>query len=62
MRATDKVTAKAAIRALDRSADAILLVDGDRDHMNPSRLTCEHTATAAKLMREVSGFLQRISA
>ncbi len=60
MKAKDKLDAETAIKALELSADAIMRIDGDRDHINQSNLVCEHTQTAARLMREVATFLKEI--
>ena len=39
---------------LDATADRIMLVDGDRDHMNQSRLTCEQTQSLANFLRALA--------
>jgi len=40
--------------ALHATACAILLVDGDRDHMNKSDMTCEMTQTIAAFLKSTA--------
>lgn len=37
-------------KSLTRAAECIILTDGDRDHMNDSRLTVEQSMTIARLL------------
>lgn len=60
MRERDRLDAEQAIRTLRSSAETIMRVDGDRDHMNRSDLKCEQTQTAARLMREIADFLKTL--
>lgn len=47
------------IRRLRAHSEHALKVDGDRDHMNGSNLTCEHTQVMAKLMVIASNRLEQ---
>ena len=45
-----KVSAEEIAKALRSCADLIIKIDGDRDHMNHSDLTCEQVMEMAKIM------------
>jgi len=47
------------IKALRLMAEDILKTDGDRDHMNPSRLTVKQTVAVAKALRLCADELER---
>lgn len=46
----DTVDAVDLAKNLRLLADHMILTDGDRDHMNTSRLTCENVRNAFRLM------------
>ncbi len=48
------IPTQAEIALAMQLADDIMLCDGDRDHMNQSRLTCEQTQFAARVIRALS--------
>lgn len=47
-----------AATALGRISETIMRADGDRDHMNPSDLTCEQTQNIARLVALISKQLE----
>lgn len=48
------------VERLRISAEAIMLTDGDRDHMNQSKLNCENTQTAARLLTEAADMIEHL--
>lgn len=46
----DTIEPMALAVGLRLHADLMIAIDGDRDHMNQSRLTCEQTQRAFRLM------------
>lgn len=45
------------IQTLRAVAEIIIRIDGDRDHMNHSDLSCEQTVAIARLMRSIANRL-----
>jgi hypothetical protein len=39
---------------IERVAAAIMRIDGDRDHMNRSDMTCEQTQEIARFLRRIA--------
>lgn len=48
------------ISALKTSAEAIMRADGDRDHMNPSNLTCEQTQSISRIITAAADGMEQM--
>ena len=43
---------------INQAASNIMMVDGDRDHMNRSNLTCEQTQSIAKFLYAIARYIE----
>lgn len=60
--ASENVDPQELIESLRMSADIMVRIDGDRDHMNTSRLTCGQVQGAFRLMLIAANKLEETTA